>query len=123
MALVTRAVTATAPNAGNGLVLFTWAAMDSDDDGTPVGLDPAYDYFVQLTGTLGTGGVLSMEGSFDGGTTYGILRDLGGNAVTLNAIGLIKHIYTYAPKIKPLCTAGDGSTSLVPILIGIRKLS
>lgn len=109
--MATRAVTPTyAPNGqGNG-VLVEWTGLLNGDDGTPFeGVDFA-DRTVQIGGTFGTGGSITLQGS-NNGSQWDALTDPQGNAITKTAAGL--EVVAENPRyVRPIVTAGDGSTSL-----------
>lgn len=98
-----------------------WLALANGDSGDPIGgANPAAssismgwfpDRCVQVLGTFGTGGSLTMQGSNDGGTTWATLTDPLGNALTFTAAGM-KQITELPHIIRPIVTAGDGSTNL-----------
>ena len=98
-----------------------WLALGNGDDGTPIGggpvtgksvsLDHYQDRCVQVLGTFGSGGSVSIEGSNDGGTTWVILTDPLGNALTFTSAGM-KQITELPHKLRPHVTAGDGTTAL-----------
>ena len=67
---------------------------------------------VSVSGTFGAGGSLNIEGSNDGGTTYNVLKDLGGNALTFTASAGLLEIRETPLFIRANVTAGDGTTSL-----------
>lgn len=69
------------------------------------------DRTVQITGTFGTGGSVTMQGSNDDGVTWATLTDPLGNNLTFTAAGM-KQITELPQYIRPLVTAGDGTTSL-----------
>jgi hypothetical protein len=94
---------------GNG-VLITWTGLLNGDTGGPVeGVDYA-DRTVQVSGTFGTGGSVTIEGSNDA-TTYAAMTDPQGNAVTKTAAAL--EVLEESPRyVRPNVTAGDGATSL-----------
>lgn len=79
------------------------------------------DKTVQVLGTFGVGGVLSIEGSNDGGTTWNILNDTRGegNPLTFNTAGGsdIRSINENPDLIRANCTAGDGATNLTVIIV------
>ena len=72
------------------------------------------DRTVQVYGTFGAGGSITLEGSCDKTTetpTYFALTDPQGNAVTKTAAAA--EAFEEAPLlIRPNVTAGDGTTSL-----------
>ena len=73
---------------------------------------------VQVTGTFGAGGSISVQGSNDG-TNYAILKNAQGTAATFTAAG-IQQIVELPRYMRPLVTAGDGTTSLTATLVARR---
>ncbi len=98
-----------------------WAGLlqSSADVGSALEMPDALRHTFQLSGTLGTGGAVPLEGSNDG-TTWGALRDAAGNAVTLNAIGMIWSTADAPQYIRPGTTAGDGTTNLTLTVVSRR---
>lgn len=88
-----------------------WLAMANGDVGESVTLGAWQDRTIQITGTFGTGGSVTMKGSNDGGTTWVALTDPLGNALTFTSAGM-KQITELPYEIRPEVTAGDGTTSL-----------
>lgn len=121
--MATRSVTATyAPNGqGNG-VLVEWTGLANGDDGQPFeGVDFA-DRTVQIGiaqgGAFGTGGSITLQGSNDG-SQWDALTDPQGNAITKTAAGL--EVIAENPRyVRPIVTAGDGST-LLAVRIWARR--
>jgi hypothetical protein len=111
--MATKAVTTTyAPGgAANGVDIF-WSGLTFSglDDGAPFqGADFA-DRTVQFDGTFGAGGSITLQGSNDA-VTWFALTDPQGNAITKTAAGL--EVIEEGPRyVRPLVTAGDGTTSL-----------
>jgi hypothetical protein len=66
----------------------------------------------------GVGGTISIQGSLDG-TNWVILTDPQGNAITKTAAA-IESISEATPYIRPIVTAGDGTTSLSVLLFGTQ---
>lgn len=102
-----------------GIYLCTWSNMANGDTGT-IGVSSATymassDRAVQVTGTFGSGGSVSIKGTLDG-TNYEILTDPQGNAITLTASGL-KQITELTKYVIPAVTAGDGTTLLTVKLL------
>lgn len=97
----------------------TWTGLQNGDTGLPVTIGEYPDRTMQVTGTFGAGGSVSLEGSNDQTTetpTYVVLTDPQGNAITKTAAGL--ETCEEAPLIvRPNCTAGDGTTSLTVRLL------
>jgi hypothetical protein len=109
VAVRTPTVTYNPNGQGNG-VLITWTGLLNGDTGSPVeGVDYS-DRTVQISGTFGTGGSVTVEGSNDG-SNYLALTDPQGNAITKTAAAL--EVIEEGPRYgRPNVTAGDGSTSL-----------
>lgn len=97
---------------------ITWEGLtdDSSDTGTPyVGHDDAIRT-VQVKGTFGTGGNINIEGSLDGGTTFGLAHDTVGSDLSLGD-SRVEQIQEGPMTFRPNCTAGDGTTDLDVIII------
>jgi hypothetical protein len=92
--------------------VITWPALANGEAGDPVGGDfAAYsDRSVQIDGTFGAGGAVTIEGSLDG-ITYYPLSTPAGVALALTTAGL-KQVLESVQYIRPRCTAGDGTTAL-----------
>ena len=99
------------PTENINLTRVAWLAVPNGNDGAPIDIGDLSDRTIQITGTFGTGGSLSIEGSNDGGTTWATLTDPLGNNLTFTAAGM-KAITELPQKIRPRVTAGDGTTSL-----------
>ncbi len=96
-------------------VIATWANMQNGDDGQPIELANFADRSAQVFGTFGTGGNVRIEGSIDG-TNYAPLTDPQGNALDINT-AKIEAIIELVRWIRPVVTAGDGSTSLTVTML------
>lgn len=81
------------------------------DVGEAITMGAWQDRTVQVVGTFGAGGSVSIYGSNDGGTTWTILTDPLGNNLTFTSAGM-KQITELPYEIRPAVTAGDGTTSL-----------
>ena len=94
----------------DGIRVVEWAALANGDDGAPAELVNFADRTVQVAGTFGAGGSVTIEGSLDG-VTYAALTDPQGNALTFTSARLetISEVVRY---IRPRVTAGDGTTAL-----------
>lgn len=90
--------------------VVSWTGLDSDDSGAPVSLAGYSDRSVQITGTFGTNGSVTIQGSNDG-INYVALTDPQGNAITKTSAAL-EAISEATRYIRPLVTAGDGTTDL-----------
>ena len=102
------------PWGASGITLVKWEGLTktTDDTGEPY-ICPHYaDKSVQLIGTLGVGGVCTIQGSNMKDTpTYATLNDAQGNAMTMDALK-IEQILENSYLVRPAITAGDGTTDL-----------
>jgi len=105
-------------NSDGSAAIVTWAAVTNGSDGTFADLGDFADKAVQVIGTLGVGGSISVQGSNDG-TNFVTLTKPGGTAATFTALGVCA-IVENTRYIKPIVTAGDGTTSLTAILFARR---
>ena len=99
--------------------LITWSGLLNGDDGGPVDWVDFADRCVQVTGTFGTGGSLTIQGSNDG-VVWSTLADPQGNALTVTS-AKIEQVLELPRYVRPIVTAGDGSTNLVCTLV-MRKV-
>ena len=108
-------VTATFAEHPGTTYMHTWSNLTTtNQDGSPISIPGAADRTIQMIGTLGTGGVITMQGSNDG-TNWATLTDFQDADMALGALGIF--IIAEAPLwIRPLNTAGDGSTDLSILL-------
>lgn len=109
-------------NVGRGVIKIQWTGLLNGDQGRSEDLTRFPNRTVQLTGTLGAGGSVNVEGSNDGGTTYHILNDSRGegNALTLTALDTRK-ILENPGLIRPNVTAGDGTTNLILTIVASER--
>lgn len=73
--------------------------------------DDYADRSVQVKGTFGANGSVTVEGSNDNGTTYSALTDPQGNAITKTAAGA-EQITELMGLTRCNCTAGDANTAI-----------
>ena len=73
---------------------------------------------VQAVGTFGAGGSVAIEGSNDG-VNWFALRDSLGVVIALTAAAPIKDVLENTRHLRARVTAGDGTTALRVILIGV----
>lgn len=100
--------------------LITWTGLDNDDSGSPVELIDYPDKTATITGTFGAGGTIVIQGSNDG-TNWFTMTDAQSAAVSKTAAAM--ELLVEAPRyIRPLVTAGDGTTSLT-VQIMCRRTS
>ncbi|TGT35690.1 hypothetical protein [Mesorhizobium sp. M8A.F.Ca.ET.165.01.1.1] len=90
---------------------YKWLAIPNGNQGNAVSLNVYQDRTVQIGGTFGAGGSVSIQGSNDDGANWATLTDPLGNALTFTAAGL-KPVTQLPHKIRPSVTAGDGTTSI-----------
>jgi hypothetical protein len=106
---------------GNCAVLVTWTGLLNGDDGAPFEAADFDRDTLQATGTFGTGGSITMQGSNDG-TNWVTLTDEANAALTFTAAGGDRAVQNFR-FVRPIVTAGDGTTSLVTtaLLLGWRR--
>ena len=95
-------------------VEFLYSALTTTNDrgaGIPEAFMDYADRSVQVLGTFGAGGNLRVEGSNDGGTTYGALTDPQGNALNFTA-AKVEAVTEITLLTRPFISAGDGTTDL-----------
>ena len=100
------------PNGMHNAVLVVWSGLLNGDDGAPFEHADYGDRTVQFQGTPGAGGSISFHGSNDG-TNYVILTDPQGNVITKTAAGTMEVVAENPRSVRPIVTAGDGTTNLV----------
>ena len=98
---------------GGSAVRVTWQNMLNGDVGAEVSYTLHQDRSVQVVGTLGVGGSVTMNGSNDG-INFVPLTDLRGNNLVLTA-PRIEQIEDCSFALKP-SVVGDGSTNVTVIL-------
>lgn len=100
----------------------SWSGFAASGDvGTEVDMPSYPDRSVQVTGNLGTGGEITIEGSNDGGTTWATLTDPQGNSLVFSSLK-VEAITELVHKIRPRQTAGSGASLNVFILFGGNRL-
>jgi len=104
------------------LVTWTGLTFTTTDSGDPVQWVDFADRCVQVTGTFGTGGSVSLEGSNTGNTNeFIVLSDPQGNALTITA-ARIEQVLELPRYVRPRVTAGDGTTNLT-VTICMRRVT
>lgn len=98
--------------------LVTWATLANGDTGAQVDWIDFADRCFQVTGTFGSGGSCTLQGSNDG-TNWSALTDPQGNALTFTS-QKIEQAIELPRYVRPSVTAGDGTTSLT-ITLCMRK--
>lgn len=100
--------------------LVTWTGLLNGDFGAPVQWVDYADRCVQVTGTFGTGGSVTLQGSNDG-TNWATMADPQGNALTFTATKL-EQALELPVYVRPAVTAGDGTTNLT-VTICMRRVT
>ena len=100
-----------------GVHVTTWTAVPfaSPSTGTPQSAAQFNDKCVQVNGTFGASGSVSIQGSNDN-VNWFALHDPAGAALTILAAGL-KEILENPLYIRPNVTVGDGTTALTVTLV------
>lgn len=106
---------------GNAIV-FNWAALANGDTGNPIVIPSFGDKTVQVFGTFGSGGSVTLQGSNDprvitdpANAVWFALTDPQANAITkTSAAG--EAILENPLYVRPSVTAGDGTTALTIII-------
>ena len=100
------------------VVAILWGGLANGDSGEPVSLAEFSDRSVQIGGTLGTGGIVLIEGSNDG-VTYYTLHDIFGTALSATSLGL-SGVAEITKWIRARVSAGDGTTDIDVTVIARR---
>lgn len=103
-------ITPTVELFGGASARVTWANMANGDIGEEVTLAEYSDRSIQVNGTFGAGGSVSIKGSNDG-STFATLTDPRGTALAITT-ARIERIEDCTYAIRPEVTAGDGTTAL-----------
>jgi hypothetical protein len=99
-------------------VVWTGLTNATSDKGAGVSMAQAAFKSAQITGTFGAGGSVTLEGSMDGGLTWGALKNLSDADLTITD-SKVYNIPSVALLIRPNVTAGDGTTSLTVTVAGL----
>lgn len=106
----------TSVRVGPGLTRITWTPLVNGDTGAPYHDFDSQEKAVQVFGTFGAGGTVSIQSTLEAtATNYAIINDVQGNALTITA-ARIEAVQEPSGQIRPNVTAGDGTTSLTVIL-------
>lgn len=90
--------------------MASWSGLLNGDTGEPVELIDYADKTATITGTFGTGGSITIQGSNDG-TNWFAMTDAQTSAVTKTAAAM-EQLIENPRYVRPNVTAGDGTTSL-----------
>jgi hypothetical protein len=108
--MATRNGSITAVSELDTVKLVSWTGLLNGDNGAAAQWCDYADRCIQVTGTFGTGGSLTIQGSNDG-TNWGSLADPQGNALTFTSSKL-EQALELPMYVRPVVTAGDGTTNL-----------
>lgn len=97
--------------------VYTWAAMVNGDVGQALELPWFSDRTVQVYGTFGTGGKVTVQGSLDGNNWATLSDPLGNDLDISSAAQSIASILELTRYIRPAVLNGDGSTSLTAMIL------
>lgn len=101
-------------------VTIGWTPLANGDDGQAFDVQDFRDISVQVLGTFGVGGNLRWQGSNEATpTNWATLNDPQGNAMDITA-AKIEQVLENTRWMRPVVTAGDGTTSLTVRLWGGR---
>ena len=109
-------IPATVTRLPQGYTKIVWLTLTNGDTGAPVDVAQYPDRTVQATGTFSGSASIAMQGSNDGGVTFGVLRDIRGSDISL-ATTQPNTIAENTEQIRPSVTSGDGSTDIDVFLI------
>src|SRR5712672_387417 len=103
---------------GQNMDAITWAAMVNTDTGEVVDVQGARSLtaMLQAGGVLGIGGNCRWEGSFDNVNWFTMTSEIG-IPVAANVVALVTPVMLKErPRwVRPNISAGDGTTSLIPL--------
>lgn len=98
--------------------IVSWAALANGDVGAPLDTGDFADRTVQVLGTFGSGGQVTIQGSLDGSNWF-TLSNPTGNALVFTSAGG-KGVLEMVRYLRPNITAGDGTTSITVLLLTKR---
>jgi len=99
---------------GGSAKVISWVGLANGQSGDSVEDSLWADRSVQVTGTFGAGGSVTIEGSNDG-TNWASLTDPQGNNLSFST-SKIETVIEMVRFIRPNITNGDGTTSLNIVL-------
>lgn len=93
--------------------------LANGESGVSLALPLFSDKSVNIFGTFGVGGSVTIQGSLDG-TNWQTLTDPQGNALTKTAASL-EAVSEAVPYIRPVVTAGDVTTAIIVQIFAVSK--
>lgn len=122
--MATRSVNKPEYGIGNRSIYARWDGLLNGDDGQPVQIDEYLLGSLQLLGTVGAGFNLNLQGSNElVPASYATIAAFS----TITATGLVipaaaaLGVPVQVRHVRPIITAGDGTTNVSVILIGLRR--
>ncbi len=104
----------------DGVFVASWTGLLNTDTGVGIGMAKFPDKTVQVVGPFGTGGTVTIEGSNDGGTTWGVLHDPQGVDIAIQ--DSLPIVIAESPLLmRPDVSAGDGSTNCKVYIVGVAR--
>ena len=88
----------------------SWEGLALGDVGEAIDFSQFSDKSVQVVGTFGSGGGISLEGS-NNGTDWAVLTDPQGNDLNITS-SKIEMVTEATLKVRPRVIGGDGTTGL-----------
>lgn len=101
-----------------GMVQLDWPALANGESGNAAQAGRWPTKSVHASGTFGAGGSVAIQGSNDG-TNWFALDDSLGTVIALTAAAPIADILQNTKHVRAVVTAGDGTTALRVIIIGV----
>ena len=120
MAVITPTITQI-PTINGFTHVVAWTPMANGDTGLPWQGAASADRSIEITGTFGVGGSVSIQGSNAvtspaAGGTWSALSDAQGGALAVTATK-VETVAEFTNWIRPAVTAGDGTTSLTVAML------
>lgn len=116
-------LTPTTNNLRPGVQEVKWTLLANGDSGDWMTFPDLADKTVQVSGTFGAGGTVSIQGTNHSDNSNALIlhaTDAAGTALTFTGAD-IKVILENPGRIRPTVTAGDATTSLTVIIIARGK--
>lgn len=92
-----------------------WSGLLTGDDGAAESPGRLSDRSIQVSGTLGAGGSVNVQGSNDG-VTWATLSDPAGTPLATMGLG-VEEILENTLFVRPLIVSGDGTTNITVQLV------
>jgi hypothetical protein len=121
MAVITPTITHV-PTVKGFTHIVVWTPLANGDTGLPYQGPGQPDRSVQVKGTFGAGGSVSIQGSNDvtapaaGSSDWAALSDAQGVAIAVTA-AKVETVAEFTNYVRPAVTAGDGTTALTVSMI------